>query len=125
MQDPNYVAPEQLGGDKPIDAKASTYQLGAMLFHLLAGKPAHTGNDKKQIALAHFREPFPSLKSRQPFLRPGIFSLVADCTQRDPEERPAMADVAQRIEDVLEGRDEPDKKAGGAPRSRRRRRRRR
>jgi serine/threonine-protein kinase len=125
IQDPNYVAPEQLGGDRPIGAKASSYQLAAIMFHLLAGQPPHTDSDKKKVALAHFREPFPSLKSRQPFLRPGIFSLIADCTQRDPDARPDMSEFADRIEAVIEKRDEPEKKPGGAPRSRRRRRRRR
>jgi len=124
VQDARYVAPEQLGGDKEIGANASSYQLGAILFHLLTGQPPHTGEDAKAVALAHFREPFPSLKSRQPFLPGGILDLVGDATERDPDLRPTPGEFAERIEKVRAGDDKGRKSTGDAPRARRRRRRR-
>lgn len=125
VQDARYVAPEQLGGDNEIGAAASSYQLGAILFHLLAGQPPHTGADQKEVALAHFREPFPSLKSRQPFLPGAILDLVTDATERDPDLRPTAAEFAERIERILAGDDQGRKTTSDAPRARRRRRRRR
>jgi len=127
VQDARYVAPEQLGGEKPIGGNASSYQLAAILFHLLAGTPPHQGVDAKETALAHFREPFPSLKGRQPFLPGAIFDLIGDATQRDPDLRPTPGEFAARIEKILAGDDKGRPKsstAGDAPRSRRRRRRR-
>ena len=88
VSDPNYVAPEQLGGDKPIGPAASVYQLAALLFHLLAGSPPHEEEDAKATALAHFRKPFPSLKGKRPFLKNGVYDLVEQGTQRDPAQRP-------------------------------------
>ena len=124
VQDALYVAPEQLGGEDEIGPKATSYQLGAILFHLLAGDPPHSVGDAKAIALAHYREPFPSLKSRQPFLKGGILDLVGSCTRKDPVERPAMSEIVDRIEAILEGKDEGASGASSAPRARRRRRRR-
>ena len=34
-----YMAPEQLSGDVPIDARADFYAIGATLYHLLVGRP--------------------------------------------------------------------------------------
>jgi len=124
VQDPLYIAPEQIGGEDEIGPKASTYQLGAILFHLLAGAAPHSTGDAKAIALAHYREPFPSLKSRQPFLKSGILDLVGACTRKDPVERPEMSEVVERIEAILEGKDDDAGGATSAPRARRRRRRR-
>ena len=126
VQDARYIAPEQLGGNKEIGTKASSYQLASILFHLLAGQPPHAGSDTKEVALAHFREPYPSLKSRQPFLPGAIFDLIGDATERDPDDRPAPAEMAERIEEILAGNDKGRATgAGDAPRPRRRRRRRR
>lgn len=122
ISDANYIAPEQLGGEKEIGAASSVYQLGALLFHLLAGAPPHPEEDAKQTALAHFRKPFPSLKGKRPFLSTGLYELVAECTARNPDDRPSMAETEQRLDDILEGRDST--KSGAAPRARRRRRRR-
>ena len=125
VQDALYVAPEQIGGDRPIGAKASSYQLGALLFHLLAGSAPHSTGDAKAIALAHYREPFPSLKSRQPFLPAAILELVGDCTQRDPDDRPEMSQIVERLEGIIEGRDDGKSSDDGSPPPRARRRRRR
>jgi len=122
VSDPNYIAPEQLAGDKEIGAATSVYQLGALLFHLLAGAPPHVEEDAKQTALAHYRKPFPALKGKRPFLPNSLYDLVGECTARDPADRPALADTAERLEDILEGRDTSG--SGTAPRARRRRRRR-
>jgi len=40
-QDARYVAPEQLAGLDPVGPPAHVYQLGALLFHLIAGVAPH------------------------------------------------------------------------------------
>ncbi|MHC4937427.1 MAG: serine/threonine protein kinase [Planctomycetota bacterium] len=123
MQDARYVAPEQLGGDAPIGPTTTTYQLAAILFHMLAGRPPHDLGNAKETALAHFREPFPALRGKAPFLPAGIYALVEECTARDPDARPEVSAMADRMEAILAGKDTSGK--GAAPRPRRRRRRRR
>jgi len=123
MQDARYVAPEQLGGERPIGPQTSSYHLAAILFHLLAGAPPHDKGDAKQTALAHFREPFPSLKGKAPFLPAGIYELIEACTAREPTDRPDVTAVADRMEAILAGTDSAGR--GTVPKPRRRRRRRR
>jgi len=124
-QDPLYVAPEQLGGEEPIGPAVHSYHVAALLYHLLAGRPAHEG-EPQEVARAHFKEPFPSLKRIQPFLAAGIYDLIAACTARSPAERLPLERVVEALEALAEKRDpglaKPEPK-GEAPRARRRRRR--
>jgi len=124
MQDARYVAPEQLGGERPIGAKASSYHLAAILFHLVAGAPPHDKGGAKPTALAHFKEPFPSLKGKAPFHPAGLYELVEAGAARNPDERPSVAEMSDRMQEILEGKDRKSGR-GAAPTPRRRRRRRR
>jgi len=134
-QDAHYVAPEQLAGNYPVGPNTACYQVGALLFHMLAGRPAHPTGTPAEVAKAHFQQPFPSLKSAQPFLTNGIYGLVAACTVRRPTLRPDLDELVRALETLIEGGDpaiepqpDPDeapaKKAISAPTPRRRRRRR-
>jgi serine/threonine-protein kinase len=126
-QDPLYVAPEQLGGEDPIGAAAHAYHVAALLYHLLAGRPAHEGTPQ-EVARAHYKEPFPSLKRIQPFLATGIYDLIAACTARAPADRLPLPRVVEALDALVEKRDpglaQPESKGPiEAPRPRRRRRR--
>lgn len=122
-QDANYVAPEQVGGDDPVGPRTPVYQLGSLLFHMLAGKPPHSGATPADVARAHFRAEFPSLRRLQPFLQPvSLYDLVAACTRREPSARPALEEVVGALEELT-----PKTPIGGVtdtPVLRRRRRRR-
>jgi serine/threonine-protein kinase len=126
-QDPLYVAPEQLGGDSPIGPPAHAYHVAALLYHLLAGRPPHEGAPQ-EVARAHFKEPFPSLKRIQPFLPTGIYDLIAACTARAPAERPPLPRGVEALEALADKKDpglgKPETKGPvEAPQPRRRRRR--
>jgi len=126
-QDPLYVAPEQLGGEETIGPAAHGYHVAVLLYHLLAGRPPHEG-DPQEVARAHFKETFPSLKRIQPFLPVGIYDFIAACTARSPAERPPLPRVVEALEALVDRKDpglsKPEAKGpGGAPRPRRRRRR--
>lgn len=123
-----YIAPEQLVGEDPIGANTHTYHLGALVFHMIAGRPPHGPGDMREIAKAHLTEEFPSLKRYVPFQDRGIYDFVAACTQRSPDLRPDLQTVVEALEKLLEG---ADPELGGylgrrvvAPKRRRRRRRR-
>src|SRR5581483_1218444 len=52
---PRYMAPEQITGD-PIDARTDLFAAGAILFELLAGRPAFTGRTVLEIINATLTE---------------------------------------------------------------------
>ena len=132
FQDARYVAPEQVGGERAVGPTTPCYQLGALLFHMLAGWAPHRIGPPMEIARAHLTEDFPSLKTAQPFLRKGIYGLVSACTAPEPDDRPSLEAVVEALEVLKVGRDpgirpKPklrSKRGIVAPRSRRRRRRR-
>ena len=119
-QDPNYVAPEQLGGAHSVGPRAHTYQVGALLYHMLVGLPPHVATTPVETAMAHLNEEFPSLRRLQPFLTADIYELIASCTRRDPEERPDPGELSTSLGALIER----GPAAGKVGRLRRRRRRR-
>jgi len=123
-----YVAPEQLAGEDAIGPAAHCYHIGALVFHMVAGRPPHGPGDMREVARAHLTEDFPSLKRFVPFQDRGIYDFVAACTRRSPTARPDLPTVVEALEKLLEGKDPGlggfGKKTAVAPRARRRRRRR-
>jgi serine/threonine-protein kinase len=123
-----YVAPEQLAGDDAIGPNTHTYHLGALVFHMIAGRPPHGPGDMQEVARAHLTREFPSLRRYVPFQSRGIYDFVEACTRKDPDLRPDLQIVVEALEKLLEGKD-PElgdylrKIAAPQPRRRRRRRR--
>src|SRR5204863_3227135 len=48
MGTPRYMAPEQVTGD-PVDARSDLFATGAIMFELLAGRPAFAGRSVVEI----------------------------------------------------------------------------
>jgi serine/threonine-protein kinase len=53
---PYYISPEQAHGDKNIDFRSDMYSLGALLYHMVTGKPPFAGKSKEEIMSAHNSE---------------------------------------------------------------------
>ena len=87
---PEYAAPEQVAGGA-VTPQTDLYQLGALLYELLAG--ARPFDDVPDSALLHaiqHEEPTP-LRERAPAVPPEIARITEHCLRKDPEERPDSA----------------------------------
>jgi WD40 repeat protein len=51
MGTPAYMPPEQAGGEQ-VDERSDVYALGAVLYHLLAGKPPYADTDSPRVLVA-------------------------------------------------------------------------
>ena len=92
-----YLSPEQV--ERGIaDARSDVYAAGLMLFEMLTGTKAFTGETPIHVAYQHVHGGVPSPSSRVAGLPPALDDLVALATARDPDERPA--DAAQFLEMV-------------------------
>jgi serine/threonine-protein kinase len=91
---PAYMAPEQVEGSRDIDARADLYALGAMLFELLSGKMAWTGDSAVAIAAARVLRPPPDVRVHVPKLPAAAAELILKLMARKPADRFASAEEA-------------------------------
>jgi serine/threonine-protein kinase len=104
---PTYMAPEQVDGAAPIDARADVYALGAMLYEALVGSPAWTGATPMEVVLARLSSPPPRPIDARPALGRALSDVVVRALARRPEDRfpsmRAMRDAA--LEALAEARE--------------------
>jgi len=95
---PAYMSPEQAAG-KPLDARSDVFSFGAVLYELLAGTRAFTGDSTAQILSAVLRD------DPGPFDAPiAVRQIVTRCLAKDPDRRfQTMADVRQALQHVTRG----------------------
>ena len=83
-----YLAPEAIR-QGAVDARTDLYALGAVLYHLLAGRPPFAEADTLALLRSHLeRRPEP-LAAHAPAASPAMQRLVAALLAKDPAERPA------------------------------------
>ncbi len=86
---PRYASPEQVTG-KPVDARSDLFAAGAILFEMLAGKPAFEGNSVVEIFHAVLYEPPPALSGSQAIS--AVDRIARRALDKNPANRFASAD---------------------------------
>ncbi|HEV7172907.1 Stk1 family PASTA domain-containing Ser/Thr kinase [Pedococcus sp.] len=96
-----YLSPEQV--ERGIaDARSDVYAAGLILFEMLTGTKAFTGDTPIHIAYQHVHGSVPAPSSRVSSVPPELDALVALATARDPDQRPS--DAADFLTEVLRSR---------------------
>jgi serine/threonine protein kinase len=91
-----YMAPEQVGSERALDARADIYSLGAILYECLAGRPLHDAETREELLAAIvYGSPVP-IRERRAELPPCLDELVMRCLARDPDDRFPSADMLAR-----------------------------
>src|SRR5687768_7400050 len=81
---PAYMSPEQLLGDRAVDARSDIYSLGCVLYEMLAGKPPFPGKDG---FVKRFTEPPPHIASLRRDAPPWVDDVIAKALAKDPDDR--------------------------------------
>lgn len=110
---PSYMAPEQAAGrSSQISPRSDVYALGAVLYHLLSGRPPLIGDSPIQLAMQILEHEPPPLRLLEPSLDRDLEMIVSRCIQKPPDLRYASADdLADDLEAFL--RDEPVRARSG------------
>jgi len=84
---PFYIAPEIVTEDRSLDHRTDIYSLGAILFHMITGRPPYQGSSPFEILVRLTEETIPPLKFFDPSIPDPICSIVERMLQAEPEER--------------------------------------
>jgi serine/threonine protein kinase/tetratricopeptide (TPR) repeat protein len=85
---PAYMSPEQLLGDRGVDARSDIYSLGCVLYEMLAAKAPFLGKDG---FVKRFTEPPPRISSLRRDSPPWIDEIIAKALAKNPADRFATA----------------------------------
>jgi serine/threonine-protein kinase len=97
----HYMAPEQIQGKPPLSNRTDLYALGCVMFELLCGRTPFTGEAMAEVLQQHLRTPPPKVSSFALDCPVQLEAIVAELLQKDPERRPATAEVvAARLREV-------------------------
>ena len=95
-----YMAPEQLRG-RGIDARSDLFAFGAVLYELLAGKKAFSGDSGADVISAILREEPADLSLSNRVVPPGLERIVRRCLEKAPEQRfQSAGDLAFALESL-------------------------
>ena len=91
---PAYMSPEQIEG-KPLDVRSDVFGFGAVLYEMLAGRRAFSGQTTSQVIAAILRDDPTPLDAP-----PELERIVRRCLAKQPAERyQTMVEVRTELED--------------------------
>ncbi|MBY0230402.1 MAG: protein kinase [Gemmataceae bacterium] len=110
MGTPSYMPPEQARADKALTVAADTYSLGAILYHLLSGRPPFFASTPVETVL--------QVIEKEAVPLPGDLGVIAArCLRKLPAERYASAaDLADDLDRWLAGKPIQARPVGSAER---------
>jgi serine/threonine-protein kinase len=93
---PTFMSPEQARGALELDERSDIYSLGAVAYHLLAGRPPFDGDGSLEVLIAHARDPVVPPSQLGPGVPDDLERIVLRCLAKDPAARFADAAALER-----------------------------
>jgi Tol biopolymer transport system component len=81
-----YMSPEQVRGRK-VDARTDIFSLGAILYEMLSGQRAFTGQTSVEIMNSILKDDPPELDGTKIQVSPGLERILRRCLEKEPEHR--------------------------------------
>jgi serine/threonine-protein kinase len=109
---PEYMAPEQMHAGANLDARADVYALGAIAYHMLAGRPPFTG-DVMQIFAQKLTQETPPLSSIRSDIPSGVEKAVMHALEKEADNRSSsVADWFIEFDAAVSGTSIREEEAG-------------
>ena len=96
-----YMPPEIARG-KPFDARSDLYSLGATFYHLLAGRPPHSGSTTPEVIAKHLEADVDPLADVAPHVPPALAKIIHRLLAKQPSDRYQSAAELTGALDVVE-----------------------
>ncbi len=102
MGSPSYMSPEQALG-KTLDARSDGFAFGVVLYEMLTGRKAFSGESALEVLAGIIRMEVPPASAANPEVSAALDSLVACCLEKDPARRyQTMADVRRELKSMTQ-----------------------
>ena len=103
---PTTMSPEQARGDvEAVDERSDVWSLGAVLFHLLTGRPPFVGASAHAVIVQAQRDAAPPVRSLEPGAPAELAAIAERALSRDPEARyPSAGAMARDLDAWTTGR---------------------
>ncbi len=96
-----YMSPEQVRGQS-VDARSDIFSFGCMLYEMLSGRRAFTGETATDILAGILKEDPPGFMESGKKIPPELQAVVKQCLEKDPEQRFHSAhDLAFALRGIL------------------------
>ncbi|HEX8441837.1 serine/threonine-protein kinase [Archangium sp.] len=92
---PEYMAPEQACG-QAVSPRTDLYAVGIIMFEMLTGRLPFRGDSAMQTAIMQVQTPPPSPSKFVDGLPPALDDLILRLLAKEPDQRPASADLVAR-----------------------------
>ena len=97
---PAYMSPEQIEG-RPVDVRSDLFSLGAVLYEMLTGHRAFSGDSMISMMTSILRDRPAPVRRDRPDVPKGIESVVERCLQKSAAARyPSAGEVASELRAV-------------------------
>lgn len=90
---PHYMAPEQIYGERDVDARADVWAIGVVAYECLSGERPVSGKSFGQIVRALQRREIVDLAERAPTIPRALVTLVRRMLSHDRADRPGLEEV--------------------------------
>jgi serine/threonine-protein kinase len=94
---PQYMAPEQITGDRPVDLRTDLYALGGVAYSLLTGRPPFDAKTATEVMNAHVRDAVVPPSRYRPDIPPDLEEIVLRCLTKDPNGRFQSAEEMEMV----------------------------
>jgi len=84
---PAYMSPEQVAGEKELDARSDIYSMGCVLYEMLAGDPPFTASNPRAVLAKHLMDPAPPITTVRPAVPAAAATAIARALGKAPADR--------------------------------------